>query len=112
MSTPRIVPLATLLLGSALFAQQAKQPRDAAPPSSAQIATWILQLGHDSFQVREQATARLLQADEDAEPALILAARSADPEVARRARDLLERIEQPRILTGHSARVTRVAFSP
>ncbi len=112
MSITRIVPLAAVLLGSALFAQQVKQPRDAASPTSEQIASWILQLGHDSFQVREQATAKLLQAGEAAEPALITAARSADAEVARRARDLLERIEAARILRGHSKPVLSVVFSP
>src|SRR5207248_1409590 len=53
----------------------------------------IEELGDDSFAVREQASQRLWSAGRAAEPALQAALKSADPEVARRARALLDRFE-------------------
>ena len=110
MSPTRIVLLAPLLLGSALLAQQAN-PASFAAPASEQIARWVKLLGHDDFAVREEATARLAEAVEDAEDALREAAKSQDAEVARRANLLLEQFLTV-TLQGHSSRVHSVSFSP
>jgi tetratricopeptide (TPR) repeat protein len=63
-----------------------------APPSKEQIARWIEQLGADDFDVREKASQALWNAGDAAEAALREALKSGDAEVARRARDLLERM--------------------
>src|SRR5262245_44552644 len=63
------------------------------PPSSDEIATAVRQLGDSRYTVREQATKKLWLAGADAEAALREALKSRDPEVARRARELLDKIE-------------------
>ncbi len=107
MSLSRLMVFAALLLAPAVLAQQANQ----ASPTKDQIARWIEQLGHADFAVREQASARLADAIDEAEPALRLAAQSPDPEIARRARLLLDLLP-PMTLQGHSGRVHSVSFSP
>src|SRR6476659_5022558 len=62
-------------------------------PSAEEIASAIRQLGHTRYGVREEATKRLWQAGAAAEPALHAALKSADAEVVRRARSLLDKIE-------------------
>lgn len=52
----------------------------------------IKDLGHEDFQKREAATARLSEAGPDAIPALEKAARDADPEVRWRAQKALEAV--------------------
>ena len=64
-----------------------------APPSQDDIDRAVRQLGDDDFQVREQATRFLWSAGKAAEPALRGALKSGDPEVARRARTLLDRFQ-------------------
>lgn len=66
-------------------------PVRAAPPSPEQLAAWVRDLGSDDFAARENASRRLWEAGRDAEAALAPAARSPDPEVSRRARDILDR---------------------
>ena len=109
----QILVLALLLVSFALLAQ----PPHALPafpePTRDLIARWVKQLGDDEFEVREQAMQRLAEAAEDAESALEEAAKSDDLEVARRARELLELLNEPgRIFLGHSDRVWGVSFSP
>ncbi len=60
-------------------------------PSPEQIARLIAQLGDDDFAIREKATRRLWEAGKAAEPALTRALQSDDPEVKRRAGDVLEK---------------------
>jgi HEAT repeat protein len=67
-----------------------RTPADADP---AVLVVLVTQLGDDNFGVRERATARLARLGAAARPALREAARSADPEVARRARALLEQVK-------------------
>jgi tetratricopeptide (TPR) repeat protein len=62
-------------------------------PSAEEIATAVRQLGDKRYAIREQATKRLWQAGVDAEAALQQALKSRDAEVARRARELLDKIE-------------------
>ncbi len=112
MSSTRLVALLALLLGSALFAQQPNQPSASTPPSQAQIDRWVAELGHDDFAVRQQASARLAEVVDEAEPRpLRLASHSADAEVAHRAKELLERLI-PLTLKGHSDWVTSISYSP
>lgn len=58
-------------------------------PTPKQIAQWVEQLGDNDFQVRENASKKLWQAGAAAEPALEKALKSDDPEMVRRARELL-----------------------
>lgn len=62
-------------------------------PSAEEIAAAVRQLGDGRYAVREQATKKLWLAGADAETALREALKSRDPEVARRARELLDKIE-------------------
>ncbi len=63
------------------------------PPTSEQISRWVRQLGDNDFATRERASQLLWEAGEAAEAALTRAARSDDPEVARRARAVLDKFE-------------------
>jgi HEAT repeat protein len=58
------------------------------------IKTAIRELGDDSFEVREEASAQLVAIGTRALPLLREAAKDADVEVSRRAKDCLRRIEQ------------------
>lgn len=62
-----------------------------AAPTKDDIARWITQLGDNSFAIREEATQKLWQAGRLAEPALKDALRSDDPELKRRAGELLDK---------------------
>lgn len=62
-----------------------------AHPGRADVARWVQQLGDPHFRVREEASERLWRAGQLAETALQQAERSGDPEVAQRARAILER---------------------
>jgi tetratricopeptide (TPR) repeat protein len=64
----------------------------AGQPTRDEIKQAILELGDERFAVREQAMKRLWQAGATAEADLLEAAKSDDPEIARRARVLLDRI--------------------
>jgi tetratricopeptide (TPR) repeat protein len=65
----------------------------APPPSREDIARWVQQLGDKRFANREQASKRLWAAGQQAEAALRTARQSADPEVARRAREILDKFK-------------------
>ncbi|HEY7326915.1 MAG TPA: hypothetical protein VH592_04720, partial [Gemmataceae bacterium] len=73
-----------VLLGAAADTSQSK-------PTPKQIAQWVEQLGDNDFKMREDASKKLWQAGAAAEPALEKAIKSDDPEVARRARELLDK---------------------
>jgi hypothetical protein len=62
-------------------------------PTPAQIEQWIKQLGDSEFLVRESATRKLWEAGDHAEGALQKATRSDDPEVAKRAREILDKFK-------------------
>ncbi len=87
---------AKLILGSLAAATLWSLIGGAAPvprPSPDQVARWVKQLGDNDFMVREAASHKLWDAGEIAEAALREAARSDDAEVARRARDILEKFK-------------------
>lgn len=94
MFSARIALLAVPLLGMAFLIQQPEQLKAVAKPTREQIARWVEQLGDDDFHVRETAMDKLGQAGEEAETALKVAASSEDAEVAHRAGELLEQIQQ------------------
>lgn len=58
-----------------------------------QIAQWVEELGDTDFKVRENASKKLWQAGAAAETALEKAIQSSDPEVVRRARELLDKFQ-------------------
>jgi tetratricopeptide (TPR) repeat protein len=65
---------------------------NAAPaPRAEQIARWVEQLGDNDFNTREKASQSLWEAGQAAEDALLQAAKSADPEVRRRAAEILDK---------------------
>src|SRR5262249_36050421 len=57
-------------------------------------AVLVADLGHKDFKRRQAATDDLAALGERAYPALLTAVRVTDPEAARRARDLLEKVRQ------------------
>ncbi|MCS6978335.1 MAG: hypothetical protein NZM31_15195, partial [Gemmatales bacterium] len=63
----------------------------AEPPSEAEIARAIRNLGHPSFKVREEASELLWKAGRAAEASLEQAVQGSDAEVVRRAQQILER---------------------
>jgi tetratricopeptide (TPR) repeat protein len=86
--TRRFLPVASfLLLGVLGTTADTSEPK----PIPKQIAQWVEQLGDNDFKVREDASKKLWEAGAAAEPALEKAIKSDDPEVARRARELLEK---------------------
>ncbi len=56
------------------------------------IPALIVQLGHESFAVREEATAQLMSIGPAAAPSLRLAAQNSDPEIRRRAQGCLQQL--------------------
>jgi hypothetical protein len=92
----RLSLFAVLLFGCSLLAEQPSPPKPQSSPASEQIARWIVQLGDDSYFVREAASEKLGEAGDNAEPALKAALASTDAEVVRRAGDLLEQIRDAR----------------
>jgi hypothetical protein len=72
---------------------------NAANTANAAIEANIKKLGDAEFAVREAAEKALLETGKPAGDALQAATKNADPEVARRARILLEKIFPPLVLT-------------
>jgi hypothetical protein len=68
----------------------------------------IRQLGDDSFEVREKATAALIDAGSPALPALRVAARDADLEISRRAQECLRQIVEKGTATALPAAAARL----
>src|SRR5262245_47976149 len=64
------------------------------PPKPSAPAELVTKLGSDEFREREAASRRLAELGPAALDALRPACRSEDPEVARRARELVGRIER------------------
>ncbi len=87
-STHRLLMALSLLLLPALcsFAEASESK-----PTPQQIARWVAQLGDNDFKLREDASKYLWQAGAAAESALEKAVKSDDPEVVRRARELLDK---------------------
>jgi hypothetical protein len=88
-----------ILLGSCAFrsaADESKVTEKAAPATSEkEMKRWIAQFGSARFKDREQATQELSQLGKSALPSLKEATHSPDPEVRRRAQQLVEQIEPP-----------------
>jgi WD40 repeat protein len=78
---PRLLMMLTLALPIA--------PVSAAEPDAREIAQLVKQLGDDQFAKREAATARLKEIGEPALDALARAKASEDPEVRRRADEIV-----------------------
>jgi len=82
----------------------------------AEIARLVKQLGDDEFEKREEATTRLKEIGEPALAAVTKAATSSDPEVRRRAEDIVAILEkklfgeQMRFI-GHTGEVWSVSVS-
>jgi vacuolar-type H+-ATPase subunit H len=87
-----------ILLGNCAFrsaAGESKVSEKAVPAESEEMKRSIDQLGSDRFKDREQATQELSKLGKSALPSLKEAAKSRDPEVRRRAQQLIERMEAP-----------------
>jgi tetratricopeptide (TPR) repeat protein len=81
--------LVSFLLLLVVLGPTANPSEPKSPPK--QIAQWVEQLGDNDFKVRENASKKLWQAGAAAESALEKAVKSGDPEVVRRARELLDK---------------------
>src|SRR5262249_12825471 len=68
--------------------------RTLSPADRAKLAAHIEQFGDDDFQVRKKATAALLKAGRAALPLLRRAERNEDTEIARRAKECVQQLEQ------------------
>src|SRR5204863_8953154 len=87
-----------------------------AAPDDAEIARLIKQLGDDEFEKREAATTRLKESGEPALDAATKATTSSDPEVRRRAEDIVAAIEDKLYgaelrFTGHTGGTWSVCVS-
>jgi hypothetical protein len=72
---------------------RADEPQDAAsPPSSPEIAKWIKDLDSDEFQVRQQASDRLIAAGKQAAAQVAKAAEGDSAEVTARCLDVLGKL--------------------
>lgn len=80
--------VASFLLGALVASSADTTERK---PTPKQIAQWVEQLSDNDFKVREAASKKLWQAGAAAESALEKALASDDREVARRARELLDK---------------------
>jgi predicted Zn-dependent protease len=89
---PRTLLLALALLAGLVAALPAAPARPA-KPTREQIARWVQQLGDNDFAAREEASKKLWEAGEAAEAALQEAVKSEDAEVARRARELVNKFK-------------------
>ncbi len=91
-------PSAIAPSASAAPPADAEQPTAAAP---AELATWVQELGHRDFGVREEATRKIREMGLPAKPALVAALRDDDPEIRLRARrclaDILDADYQARL---------------
>jgi tetratricopeptide (TPR) repeat protein len=65
----------------------------ASKPSQDQIAQWVRQLGDDDFATREEASKKLYEAGEIAEAALREAMVGDNPEVTRRAGEIIDKFK-------------------
>lgn len=62
-------------------------------PSHAQVQKWIGELGHDSFEVRENATRLLIMSWQQSLPEVLKALQSPDAEVRDRASNIVRKID-------------------
>ncbi len=86
--------------GSALLTEEGRR----------QLQEAIRQLGNDSFEERESASKRLLSRGSAAVPFLQPARQAADPEVARRAEEILDQIQngsEPALLAAAARELAR-----
>src|SRR5947209_19881194 len=83
--------LLLVCFAAGLLAALAVAPSSRADPAEGKpdVRDLMAQLGSEGFEARETATRRLMER-EDAAAALREALRSRDPEVARRAREILD----------------------
>jgi|GEM_PF-4124027 len=88
-----LLGVAWSLVPLALGAAQGGMPAAEAGPPQIGLARLIEDLGSESFEVREAATAGLWGRGKEVLGPLQEAAKSADPEVSSRARDLVRKIE-------------------
>ena len=86
-----------ILLGSCTFLAAAddREVAKKAAPAGSEIRPLIDQLGSERFMDRERAAHELAKLGKSAWPALKEAAKSPDPEVRRRAQQLVEQVKPP-----------------
>ena len=90
---PRLKTAWLIVLALCAVSAGAQGPTTA--PSDHHYDALIQQLGDEDSKVRDEASAQLAKAGEDARPALEKAAASDDPEVEWRAKDLLKQLDSP-----------------
>lgn len=80
--------------GPASQARQSAAGEDTTAPTIAQLDTWIAELSHDAFTVRQAAASRLLAAGMTARAPLLPLVEGPDPEIRAAARRLVALIDQ------------------
>src|SRR5262245_28888699 len=105
----------TILAAVAILIATSICPAAPLDPRAREIDRLVKQLSNDSFKVREEASSKLRNIGEAALDALAKATSSDDPEVARRAKELIGAIEKTikwevRQFTGHSDQILSIAF--
>jgi hypothetical protein len=105
-SMSRFLPGIGLVLCAAVAA--GGEPAAAPAPRVIPIAELVKQLGHADFEKREVATKRLSAMALDPPPEVLAAARSDDPEVQRRAAQVVEAMRQ-NVVTSRLRRGERFA---
>ncbi|MSR32730.1 MAG: hypothetical protein EXR99_14630 [Gemmataceae bacterium] len=78
--------------GADLLTFLSRRAKEQADPTK--IKDWVKELGHESFEVREQATARLISLGPSALADLNKAVQDQDVEISRRARACIQKIEE------------------
>lgn len=81
----------------ALTVQGFAQEGNKTSATKGEIEKLVLDLGNEDWRTREAATKRLRELERAPRAQLVTAARSSDPEVARRAQGLLERIKNDEV---------------
>jgi hypothetical protein len=71
------------------------QGKPPAKPDEARIAALVADLGHDDYQTRKAAHAKLMEIGQPAVPALQAAVQSDDPEIVWRAKMILGKVDVP-----------------
>src|SRR5258705_144202 len=89
-----------LILGWNLSVDAQKEDAKSAPSDPARIQGLIQKLGSSTYIIREQSARELEAIGPAALPSLRQAARSGDIEISRRARELVNKVEEKVLVDG------------
>src|SRR5688572_13695453 len=87
-----LVCLLAIVAGASWLRAEDPQDKPAGAPTALQIAQWIRDLDSDEFQVRQQASSRLLSAGKHAASQVAKAAEGDSADVTARCLDILSKL--------------------